>query len=234
MIDSIDTLAKPLERSTSQLKTALTSLTAAVSQPFYTKAPSALQTGTAASSSTATELNKSTATLSSKAAQQAVGTSPDSKAVTGNNNNNKSNATATAADDSNDSSDSDCSSTACDSMECVDDIIGFYSRATSMLMYHIMPNISSTATTASSVMKHKATRPAVMTQLRDVLTELDSIDKSFTEVKHSSTDKASDSSFVENCSSMKYQLFIVGATGYDKSDVCNTLCGGIKVSCILL
>jgi hypothetical protein len=236
MIDTTDNSTRPLEQQSSQLKAEPTGFTAAESQPVYplhTKSTSALQTGTAAGGIDATELMKSTATLSSKAVQQAVDTSPNSKTATGDNSDKKSNPTATV-DDSNDGSDSDCSSTACDSMDSVDDIIGFYSRATSMLMYHIMPNISSTASPSNSNAKQKTIRHAVMIQLRDTLTQLDSIDKSFTEVKHSSTDQLSESSLEEHCSKVKYQLFIVGAKGYDKSDVCNTLCGGIKVSYVTL
>jgi hypothetical protein len=121
------------------------------------------------------------------------------------------------------------------SIDSVDDIVGLYSRATSLLMDHIMPNISNTAktsTSSGSIQKLPTTTAAVMTELRDTLTQLDSIDKAFTEVKHSKADQANQGSANEHSSSMKYLLLIVSATAQDKVDICNTLCGGIKVSIV--
>jgi hypothetical protein len=206
---------------TAQFKTATTDTTAATAPYLYVKRIAA----TDSSATTKFLVGKATP-LSDRAAQHIADTttSKSEKAIAADTTIKSD--TAVIVDDS--SVSSDCSNTQCDTMRSVDDIIGFHSRATSMLMYHIMPSISST--------NSKQTSPAnaVVTELRDILTQLDTIDRSFTEVKYINTDKATEKSLDQHSSNMKYQLIIVGAEGYDKSDICNTLCGGIKVSSIPL
>jgi hypothetical protein len=108
------------------------------------------------------------------------------------------------------SSDSDCSVTApddrCDMtvMKTVSGVYGFYSRATAMLRDHIMPDVS---------------RDDISDVANTAIHDLDSILD-----KMSSLDK--------KLNSRQYRLYICGDTGRSTciSDVCNTLCGGIKVS----